>query len=106
MHLPHTPRHVGRRPCDFKFLGYAVAVDGIYVFDPDRHPHPSVAGFIALRPEGHLDVAFAAPALSVFAQENLAFTRADAAESRRIAPVPPLFPAKLFEPRKALSNIG
>ena len=85
-------------------LCYAVVVDGIYIFD--RHPHALVTGFIAVRPECHLDVALATSTLSVFAQEDLTFTRADSAEAGRIAPVPPLFPAELYEPRKALSNIG
>src|SRR2546423_15632963 len=32
--------------------------------------------------------------------------REHAAECRRIAPVPPLFPSELLEPREALLNVG
>jgi hypothetical protein len=59
-------------------------VDSIDVFDPDRHPHAFLAGFIPLGPERYLDVALAAPALGVFAQDDLAFTRVDSAEAGRI----------------------
>src|SRR6185312_12652736 len=73
---------------------------------PNRHPHSRLGGFVALRAERHLDIALTTSPLTVLAQEDLAFTGADSAEGRRIAPVPSLFPAELLEPCKALANIG
>src|SRR5436305_14499277 len=96
VHLADAPRLVGRRPGDLDSLFDAVAMDGIDVIDPDRHPDALVTVVVDAECRGN--VALAASALAVLTEENLASARADAAERRRIAPIPPFLPAEALEP--------
>src|SRR3954468_20764664 len=90
VHLAHAPRLVRRRPGDLDPLLDAVAVDGIDVVDPDRHPDALVP--VVIDAECRRYIALAAAALTILTKEDLAVTGADAAERRRIAPIPPLLP--------------
>src|SRR5947209_14736772 len=90
MHLAHVPWLVGGRPGDLEALLDAVAMDGVDVIDPDRHPHSLIA---------------AAAALAVLAQEDLGLARADPSERWRLAPIPSLLESELFEPGEALRDI-
>src|SRR6266404_6100267 len=103
MHLSDTPRFVGGRPGDLDTLFKAVLVDGIDVVDPDRHPDAMVLA-IGKAPR-RCQIAFAATALPVLTQEDLALPRADAAKGWWIAPVPALLPSELFKPGEALLNV-
>src|ERR1043166_5626856 len=104
VHLAHVPRHVRGRPRDLQPLLDAAALDGVDVVDPDRHPHALVAALVPLGAECHQRVALAPPALPVLAEEDLAVAGRDGAERRRGAPLPPLLPAELLEPREALPD--
>src|SRR4051812_4069817 len=104
VHLADAPRLVGRRPGDLDALFDAVAMDGIDVIDPDRHPHAFVLVIVDSERRGH--VALAAPALAVLTEEDLAVAGADAAERRRIAPIPTLLPAEALEPFETLDDVG
>src|SRR5256885_1561030 len=104
VHLPHVPRHVGWRPCHFESLLQAVAMDAVDIGDPDRHPDTLVSGLIAARAERRPRRTFAAATLTAFAKKDLGISREHAAESRRLAPVPSLFPSELLEPRETLLN--
>src|SRR5262249_15604511 len=91
VHLAHFPRLVGRRKGHLDSLGQAMLIEGVDVIDPDRHPDAVLAALAAL---------------IALAEEDLAPAGADAAEGRRIAPVPTLLPAELFEPGEALLDVG
>src|SRR5436190_18992197 len=106
VHLAHVPWHVGRRPGHFESLREAMMVDGVDVINPDRHPHALVGAIVAFTTERHLEGALATPPLTVFTQEDFAFTGADSTEVRGIAPVPCFLPSKLLEPLKALFDVG
>jgi hypothetical protein len=106
MHLAHVPWFIRRRPGYFQALFDTVSVFGVHVIYPNRHPRTLVCGIVAFRPEGHLDVGPAASALAVLAQEDLAFAGPDAAERRRITPVPALCSPEFLEPREAFDDVG
>src|SRR5262245_54230065 len=94
VHLPDTPRHVGGRPGDVESLRLAMAVNGIDIVHPNRHPCALVGGWVALGAEGHLDAAIATATLRAQAQEDLALAGANSAERGRAPPVPALLPSK------------
>ena len=104
VHLADAPRLVGRRPGDLQPLLHTVLVDFVDILDPDRHPHAFVLrlGIPARRREYALSPA----SLSVQTEKDLAIAGADAAERRRLAPVPPFLPAEALKPGEALLNVG
>src|SRR4051794_22689181 len=104
VHLAHAPRFVGRRPGDLDSLFDAVAMDGIDVVDPDRHPDALV--LVIVHSERRGNVALAATALAVLTEENLAVAGKDPAERRRTAPIPTLLPPEPLEPFEALDDVG
>src|SRR5438874_7038896 len=94
--LAHAPRHVGWRPGHFQSLFETVTMDAVDVVDPDRHPDAFVGRLIAIGTERRLRFALAAAALTALAKKDLGMTGTDAAENRRVAPVPAFFPSELF----------
>src|SRR5262245_34983688 len=106
VHLPHAPWLVGRRPGHLEALREAPLVDGVHVVHPDRHPAALVRGIVAVGSSRFRERAPPPASLRVQAEEDLEPSGADAAESRRVAPVPPLLPAELLEPHEALLDVG
>jgi hypothetical protein len=75
-------------------------VDRVDVVDPDRHLDALVRSVVVtLRSR---EIAPAATALAVLAEEYLALAGADAPKCGRITPVSGLRPTELFEPGEAL----
>src|SRR5262245_12066113 len=105
VHLSNVPLHARWRPGNIESLFEAMLVNSIDVVYPYRYPRSFVCAFIAIRAERHFVVTFASAALTSFAEKNLAISRADATETRRVAPIPRLLPAELFEPGEALPDI-
>src|SRR6185503_6969214 len=68
-------------------------------------PHALVADLVAARAERHRRLAAPAPALATLAEEDLVLARADAAERRRIAPIPAARPSELLEPDEARLDV-
>jgi hypothetical protein len=81
-------------------------VNGIDIFDPDRHPYSLVAALIAVRAKCHWGFTFATPALTAFAKEDLAVSAANATKRRRIPPIPCFGPSQLLEPIETLLYVG
>src|SRR5262245_23276752 len=105
VHLADVPGHVGGRPGDLQTLLQAMAVHGVDVVHPERHPHTPVGRFALRRVERDLHGAPATAALPTLTQEDLATAGAHAAEGRRAAPVPELGPTEPREPLETLPNI-
>ena len=105
VHLADIPWHVGWRPCDIETLFNAMPVNSIDIVDPDGHPYAFVCAFVAGGSERHCVIASSSPALSTFAEKDLAFSGADAAKARRIAPVPSLRPSEFFKPRDTFREV-
>jgi hypothetical protein len=78
VHLAYAPRLVHRRHGDLQTLLEATLVDDVDVVHPDRHPDALV---IVVAPGGR-ERALPAPALTVQAEKNLAYARADGPEGR------------------------
>ena len=89
-----------------KTLLEAMLVNRVDIVDPNRHPDPLVADFVAIGTERVRPRSASSTPLRVLAKEDLAIPRADPAEPGRITPLPALGPSKLFEPIEAGSNIG
>jgi hypothetical protein len=101
VHLAYAPRLVHRRHGDLQTLLEATLVDDVDVVHPDRHPDALV---IVVAPGGR-ERALPAPALTVQAEKNLAFARADGPEGRGIAPLETLRPAELLESGDAFREV-
>src|SRR5262249_32374576 len=106
MHLAHVPWLVRWGPGYFESLCDAVLVDSIHIIHPNRHPCTLIGAIVSFRTERHLEVALAAPSLTVLAQKDLALAGTNPTEGRRIAPVPSFLPAEFLEPRKTFANVG
>src|SRR5437899_877169 len=105
VHFADVPFHIGRRPGHVEALFKAFFVNRIDIVDPNRHPDAAFLAIVASRAEGHRHIALAAATLAIQAKKYLTFTRTDTTECRRVAPVPTLFPTKLFKPFYALCEI-
>src|SRR5262245_47631908 len=105
VHFPNVPRHVGRRPRNFESRCHALSVNGIDVVDPNGDPHAFLGLLVAIRAERQCEVALAATALTVRAEENLTFARADSSEVWRRPPIPCFLPTELLKPGEALLHI-
>src|ERR1700722_724378 len=68
---------------------------------PPAHPDP--AGFVVPHESGHWT---AAGTLCALAEKDLDLTATHGTEGWRIAPLKPLCPTELFEPREALGKAG
>src|SRR5204863_7357864 len=100
VHFPHVPRHVRRPPGHLDALLNALFIDGIHVRDPPTHPAAFVLGLVLETREGARVLPFPASPLAAATHEDLARTRPNGTESRRVAPAPQLLPAQLGERRK------
>ena len=103
VHLAQVPGHVSWWPRYFESLRETVLVNGVDIIHQDAQPHALVARLVVKRRPGGT---FAASALAVLAQEDLAIAGADSTEIRRIAPVPGFFPSELLEPFKTFFDVG
>src|SRR5436190_20363868 len=100
VHFPHVPRHVRRRPGHLDALLHALFIDGIHVLNPPAHPAAFVLRLILETREGARVLPLPASPLAAATHEDLAWTGANGAKSRRVAPAPQLLPAQLGEPCK------
>jgi hypothetical protein len=106
-----APWLVGRWVRDVEAFAEAALMDVVDVVDPDRHPHAFVGGLVAVGAERRVVGAFAAAALAVAAQEDLAAAGLDSTEARGVVagvrfPLEPLVPAELREPLEACVDVA
>src|SRR5437867_1184972 len=100
VHFPHVPRHVRRRPGHLDALLHALFMEGIHVLDPPTHPAAFVLRLVLETGESARVLPFPASPLAAATHEDLAWTGANGAKPRRVAPAPQLLPAQLGEPCK------
>src|SRR5579859_4750983 len=98
-----APSLVCRGVGDVEAVGDAAFVDGVDVVHPDRHPYAFVGGLVAVGAKSRVVGAFAAAALAVAAEEDLAAAGLDRTEARCVVrgvrfPFESLVPAELLEP--------
>lgn len=102
--FPNAPGFIGWRPGHDQALLQRELISRIDVRrrrDPPTHPNSARIIVSHVPRQGT-----AAGSLSVLAEEYLAFSAANAAESRRITPVPAFFPAQFLKPGEALLDVG
>src|SRR5436853_3309655 len=103
MKLAHVPGLISRRPRHRQTMFESELMRLIYCGGRVEAPrHPNSAGIIVTRLPRHRT---AARTLAVLAKKDFAFTVADAAKSRGIAPIPTFLPSEFLEPRKTLADV-
>src|SRR5262249_53338478 len=101
--LAHSPGLVRGRPGDGQPLPQGEGVGRVHLGGrPEPPAHPDASGVVIPGVPGHRA---AARTLAVLAEEDLDRAAADSPEGRRVAPVPLLLPAELFEPGEALGEV-